>query len=52
MRLVVNIDTMSKVISQMNVLQVIQSVCGERSPTAEQKQELRRRLVGTIVFTT
>jgi len=50
-RLVVNIDTLSKVISQSTVLSLIKDVQGGGTLTAAAKAEIRRQLVGTIVFT-
>lgn len=52
-RLLLNVDTKSKVISQQSVLQEMVECKGNaKGYTAEAKQEIRRRLVGTVVFTT
>jgi len=50
-KLVVNIDTISKVISQANVYSVMKDIQGGGTMTPAIKQEIRRQLVGTTVFT-
>jgi len=50
-KLLVNIDTLSKVISQATVLSLIKGIQGSGALTASAKAEIRRQLVGTVVFT-